>query len=365
MTVNINIDNRTIVRILIVVVAVTAGFSFVSATRNVFTLLIISGFLAMALNPPVSYLSSKITGGSRGLATGLAYLTVVSIIGVFLWAMIPPLVNQTRDFIDEVPTYIDDFAEGDDAISTFIRDNEIDQEARDFVDGLRDGEVIGDTSSRVFSGLGRIGASIVSVLTVLVLTFFMLIEGPTWLEKFWEAQPDEKREHRKKLGLRMYNIVTGYVNGQLLIALLAALSSLVAMLVAGIPQPLPLAGLVGFLGLIPLVGATLGAVVVVIVAVFQSIPTAIGMAIFFLVYQQIENNAIQPLIQSRNLEVSPLLIFVAVLFGISLGGLLGAFIAIPVAAMLRLLAIDYIDQKNAEKAKPKSKIKKLASKAKA
>ena len=359
MTVNVNIDNRTIVRIIVVALLVTAGFSFIAATRSVFTLLIISAFLAMALNPPVTYLSSKITGGSRGLATGIAYLTVVGIIGLFLWAMVPPLITQTREFVDELPTYIDEIAEGDGAVSTFVRENELDIELKEYVDNFTKGSALGDTSSRVFSGLGKIGASIASVLTVLVLTFFMLIEGPGWLDKFWLAQPESKRERRRALGKKMYNIVTGYVNGQLLIALLAALASLIAMLVAGIPLPVPLAGIVGIFGLIPLIGATLGAVVVVIVALFQSVYAALGMLIFFLVYQQVENTTLQPLIQSKNLEISPLLIFVAVLFGVSIAGLLGAFIAIPAAAAARLMFLDYVDQKNQARQEPKSTFKKL------
>lgn len=362
MTVNINIDNKTIVRILVVVVLVVAGFSFLSATRNVFILLVASGFLAVALNPPVSYLSSKITGGSRGLATGIAYLTVVSIIAVFLWAIVPPMVTQTRDFLNDLPDYIADLGEGDDAVANFIRENDVEREIQNFTDSVSDGTVLGNTSSQLFSGLGRVTSSIISVLTVLVLTFFMLIEGPGWLEKIWEAQPEDKREHRRALGKKMYLIITSYVNGQLLIALLSATSALVAMLIAGIPLAVPLAGLVGLLGLIPLVGATLGAVIVVIIALFQSFYTALGMAIFFIVYQQVENNAVQPLIQSRQLEVSPLLIFVAVLFGISLGGLLGGFVAIPAAAIARLLFLDYLDQRKSKKKSSKNPLKKIRHK---
>lgn len=363
MTVNIDIDNRTIVRVLLVVVTVSLGLSFIAATRSVFTLLIVSAFLAMALHRPVTYLSSKITGGSRGLATGIAYLLVIGVLGLFLWAMVPPLVNQSREFIDEAPGYVEDLSEGDGMIANFIRENDIDQEVQEYIQTLTEGSALGETSSAVFSGIGRIGAAIFSVLTVLVLTFFMLIEGPGWLEKLWKAQPDDKREHRRMLGQKMYQIVAGYVNGQLFVALLAALASLVAMLVAGIPLPVPLAGIVGFFGLIPLVGATLGAAVVVLVALTQSVYTAIGMLIFFVVYQQIENNAIQPLIQARTLEVSPLLIFIAVLFGISIAGLLGALLAIPFAAVARILFLDYVERREAERKKPKSKLKKLTGRA--
>ena len=227
---------------------------------------------------------------------------------------------------------------------------------KEFTDGLTDGTALGDASSRVFDGLGKVGVGIISTLTVLVLTFFMLIEGPMWLEKIWQAQPESKRQHRRDMGRKVYQVVTGYVNGQLLIALLASMSSLVVILFLGLPLPLPLAALVGLFGLIPLVGATLGSVAVILVALFQSVYAAAAMLIFFLVYQQIENTFIQPYIQSRTLEVSPLLIFVAVLFGITVGGLLGAFIAIPVAAIARIMFIDFIDQRQ-QKNEPKKSSK--------
>jgi predicted PurR-regulated permease PerM len=147
----------------------------------------------------------------------------------------------------------------------------------------------------------------------------------------------------------MYNVVTGYVNGQLLIASIAGLTSLVAMVVVGIPNAIALAGVVALTGLIPLIGATLGAVIIVAVALFQSLGQAVFMLIFFIVYQQVENNAIQPYVQSKALEISPLLVLVAVIIGVSLGGLLGGFLAIPVAACARILLLDYIEQRNQAK----------------
>lgn len=349
MTVNINIDNRTIIRVLIVVISFFFAISFLNATRSVLTLIVISAFLAMALNPPVSYLSSKMTGGSRGLATGIAYLTVVGIISLFAWAIVPPLVSQTREFVRDVPSYIDDLANGDDSVATFVRENDIDDELKHYVDDITNGTTLGNASDRVFAGLGRIGAGIASVLTVLVLTFFMLVEGPIWLNKLWDLQPDDKRDQRKQLGNRIYQVVTGYVNGQLLIAFLAALASLIMILIVGLPLPLPLAGLVGLFGLIPLIGATLGSVVVILVALTQSIYSALAMLLFFLVYQQIENTFIQPYIQSKTLDVSPLMIFIAVLFGISIGGLLGAFIAIPAAAVIKFMIADAIEMRKSKR----------------
>lgn len=367
MTLNINVDNRTIVRILAVTFLFLFTVSFLSATRHAITLVIISAFFAMALNPPVSYFSSKITGGSRGAATAISYLLVLSIIGLFAWAIVPPLVQQSRQFINDLPSIIDEAAASDNAIGSFIRDNDIDIEIQEFVDDIRSGQGITSNSSQLFSSLGRVGSGLASLLTVLVLTYFMLIEGPEWLKRFWAMHPESERERRRNLGYRMYQVITGYVNGQLLVALLAAMTSLIVMLIVGLPLPLPLAGVVGLFGLLPLVGATLGSIVVIIVALFQSVASAIIMLIFFLVYQQIENNFIQPYVQSRTLDVSPLLVFLAVIFGISLGGILGAFIAIPVAACIRILVVEYMQRRtDAVKKKETSKnpVKKLIAAAK-
>ena len=358
MTVKINIDNKTIVKILGTTFIFLFVFSFVAATRQAVTIILIAAFLAMALNPPVSYLSSKITGGSRAAATAIAYVLVLSVIGFFVWAMVPPLVSQTRAFVSDLPTYIEDASEGDSSIAQFIRDNDIEQEVQDYIDEYRFSGAIGDTSARLFSGIERIGVAIASLLTVLVMTFFMLVEGPAWLEKFWQLQPADKRQGRREIGKQMYGVITGYVNGQLLIALMAATSSLIMMLIVGLPLPLPLAGVVGLFGLIPLVGATLGSVVVIGVALFQSVPTAIAMLVFFLVYQQIENNFIQPVIQSRTLNVSPLLVFIAVLLGINIGGILGAFAAIPTAACVRIIFNEYLEarQSTTKKNTPKGRL---------
>ena len=182
----------------------------------------------------------------------------------------------------------------------------------------------------------------VAFITVLVLTFLMLVEGPQWLELAYKYVPEEQRRHTKYLARKIYGVVIGYVNGQLLIAFIAGMASLVAMVFLDIPNPIALAGLVTLTGLIPLIGATLGAVIVTVVALFQSLKQAIFILLFFIVYQQIENNAIQPYVQSKNLEISPLLVLVAVLAGVSMGGLIGGFLAIPIAASLRILALDYV-----------------------
>ncbi len=345
--VTINIDNRTVVRLMIVIVAFFLGLEFLSAVRPALTLIFISAFLAVAVNPPVTYLTSRIAGGSRMAATAIAYLVVMSFIGLFLYVLVPPLISQSRTFVDKVPEYVDTIQEEDNFVSDIVNRYDLGSEIDEIGGNLQDR--LGDVSGPVFSSIGRVLTAIVSIVTVLVLTFLMLTEGPGWIDRFWQLHPAHNRKHRQQLAKRMYHVITGYVNGQLVIATLSAMSSLVAMLILGIPFALPLAGLVGLFSLIPLVGATLGAGVVVLVGLFQSLTTAIILAVFFLVYQQIENNVIQPIIQSKALDVSPLLVLVAVILGISVGGLLGGFIAIPVAACVRILMLDAYERRQNSK----------------
>ncbi|MDX1765985.1 MAG: AI-2E family transporter [Candidatus Saccharimonadales bacterium] len=351
MRVKLDIENKTIIRLFVVALAFYLGLAFVVQIRGAIVLLIISAFLAMALNPPVSYLAKKVPGGSRGLATGIAYLLVLTALGAFIYATVPPLVDESRKLIETIPERIEDFRESsnDGVVADFIDRYNLDQEAEELADTLT--SRLGDVTGPIISGIGTVTGAIVSFLTVLVLTFLMLVEGPQWLELFWSYIPASKREHHQGLARRMYRVVTGYVNGQLLIALIAGTTALIMMLIVGLPNPIALGGLVAIFGLIPLIGATLGSIIITIIAAFQSLSTAVVMLLFFIIYQQIENNIIQPYVQSRTLDMSPLLVFVAVILGFNAGGLLGGFIAIPTAGALRILALDKAEEYKAKNAK--------------
>lgn len=356
MTVNIKIDNRTIIQIMTVVILFFLALQFIGAVQHALTLVLISAFLAAALNPPVTYIARKVVRGNRTGATAIAYLMVITVIGLFLWALIPPLVKESSAFIDKVPTYVDQLQDSDTFVGEFVEKYKLDAEIEEF--GSNIANRLGDSNGPLLTGINRAGSALVSIVTVLVLTFFMLVEGPYWIKEFWRFQHPEHKKHRQVLVKKMYHVITSYVNGQLLVAMLAGFTALIAMILVGIPFPLPLAGIVALFSLIPLVGATLGSVVVILVALFQSVPAAIVMGIFFLVYQQIENNVIQPMVQSRTLDLTPLMVLVSVIFGISLGGILGGFIAIPVAAILKILFLDYqqtrIDKINQRLAKKKA-----------
>ena len=188
--------------------------------------------------------------------------------------------------------------------------------------------------------LGTIGSAIAASVTVFVLTFMILIEGNRIAAGVLSLVPDRHRDHVARVGSDCARAVTGYVTGNLLLSVIAGGTSFVAMLATGTPFAGLLALWVGITDLIPLVGALLGAIVVVLVALLHDPTAAIVMAVFFLVYQQLENHLLQPAVQSRTVKLNPLTVLVSALIGVELGGFLGALLAIPVAGVITVIIRD-------------------------
>lgn len=346
--VEVTVSNRTVIRVILLVVATFLGIRFLMNISHALTLIFSSFFLALALNPVVSWISHKLRIKSRAAATGIAYVSVLIFLVAFMAAVIPPLVRQTTDFISNLPNTIENVRSTDSGVGRLVQKYGLQDSVDTIAEDMRGR--IKNLPQPVLSTASRVGSGLISLIAVLVMTFMMLVEGPGWLKRILELQNPKKREHRKALALQMYRIITNYVNGQLLIAAIAASFAFVAMVIASnifgvYINPLGLAGIIALTGLIPMIGNTLGAGIVVLVSALSSFPLAITMGIFFLLYQQIENVTIQPYIQSKKNELSPLLVFIAALCGIGLGGLLGGFVAIPLAACLRILLVDYLEQR--------------------
>ncbi len=340
----ISVDSKTIVRIVAIVLGALLLLGFLEAIQQALKILFVAAFLAMALNPAVSWLAKLFNRRSRILATGVAYLMVLVFLAGFVALVVPPLVRQTGAFVDDVPQTIQNFRQSDTPVSRFVNKYQLEKEVDDFASDFE--ARFSDVGKPVLATAGAVGTAVVTTITVLVLTFMMLVEGPLWVDRLVAIQPKSKREHRKLIMARMYRTVTGYVNGQVIISFIAGTFALLALLImssifdANINE-VALAGIVALFALMPLIGATLGAVVVVTACLFVSLPLAIGMAIYFIVYQQIENATIQPYIQSKSSNLTALLVFIAALVGVTFGGILGAFVAIPTAACIKILLEDH------------------------
>jgi predicted PurR-regulated permease PerM len=169
-----------------------------------------------------------------------------------------------------------------------------------------------------------------------------VLEGPAWVERIFSLVADEKQPRWRRVAHDIYRTVGGYVTGNLLISLIAGITSGIVLWATGVPFAVALGLLVGLLDLIPLAGATIAAIVVVLVAIAaQGATAAIIVGVFFLLYQQLENHVIQPLVYGRTVQLSPLAVLVSVLIGAQLAGVLGALAAIPVAGALQVLLVDW------------------------
>jgi predicted PurR-regulated permease PerM len=182
---------------------------------------------------------------------------------------------------------------------------------------------------------------VVAVVTIAFMTFFMLLEGPTWMERLYGLIPERSRDKWRGIGGDIYRTVGGYVTGNLLISVIAGTASTIVLLILGVPYAVALGLLVAILDLIPLAGATLAAIIVTTVAFIDRIPAGIVVLIFFVVYQQVENHILQPLVYGRTVQLSPLAVLISVLIGAQVAGILGALGAIPVAGAIQVLLVDW------------------------
>lgn len=343
--VTVTIANRTIVRTILWILAAILAYQFVGQITHVLTLIFAAVFLALALNPIVGWIRRRLHIDSRVRATAAAYLLVVIFLTGFFALVVPPLVRQTRDFIKDVPATVENFQRQDSSLATAAKrynlDNKLAQAAKDFTSNYENfGTTILDTGKRV-------AEAITSFFVVLVLTFMMLVEGPAWIKLYIKSLPDKQRDRQNRILHRMYKAVSGFVNGQVILAVVAGLFAFMALQIASRVidvdvNAVALAGIVAVFGIIPLFGNPVAALLVVLVSLLSSVSLAAVMAIYFVIYFFIENHTFQPYIQARLTELSPLMVFIAALIGIGFAGILGAIIAIPSASAIKIIIEDQL-----------------------
>jgi predicted PurR-regulated permease PerM len=358
--IKIDIETRTFVRLLLVAAGfVLVGLAIMKLTYPL-TIIIVSAFLAIALNPPVTKLASYMPRGSRIGATAVSYLFVVTIIGGLFVLAVPPAVEQSANFAKQIPGYIETLEDRDGALRGFLRQYDLEPQLDAALeDAKNQATTFAAQLGRAFvTGAGALIGGVVSVIIVLVMTFFMLIEGPSSIRRIWALYSDkERREHHKELVTKIYRVVTAYVNGQVLVASIAAVAAFVVLVILatifeGVPLgiALPLSGIIFFGSMVPIIGTIISTVFVTTILLLNDVAAAVIFLAYFLIYQQIENNVIHPIVQNRTVEITMLTVTIAILIGVSLFGILGALIAIPVAGAVRVLVNDFFDRHRTKKA---------------
>lgn len=345
--VEVDISTETFIRLAVLTIGIILLFLAISKASHALLLIFIAFFLALALNAPVHWLSDKLPGkkrGNRSLGTSLSFLVVILLLSAFLASLVPPLVKQTQSFVDVAPELITDFRSQDSATGRFIRNYNLEDQVDKLASQLS--SRADNVGGAAFSTVQKVGSSAFGLLTILVLTFMMLIEGPRWISFFKRLVPGRNQEKVERVTNSMYLVIKGYVNGQVVLAAIAAILIMPMILILDISYPLALMVIVFICGLIPMVGHTIGAIIVTTVALFQSIPAAIIILSYYFLYQQIENYFIQPKVQANSTNMSPLLVFASVVVGVSFGGLFGALVAIPIAGCIRIALLEYMRDRN-------------------
>lgn len=339
----ITISTGTFAKLSLLIIATIILLATLKRAEHALVLIFISAFLALALNAPVAWLSNRLPGklrGRRGLATALSTVIVVLALAAFTASLVPPIARQTSTLVDRAPELVRNLRSSDSQVGQFITkyrlQNELDQISSQLSARIQ------RSGGTAVSTLGAVSSSFFSVLTIIVMTFMMIVEGPRWLEFFRELLPARRRKHVDQMSTDMYRVIRGYVNGQVLLAAIAACLVLPGLLIFHVSYPVALMAVVFICGLIPMVGHTLGAILVSLVALFHSPLSAVGILIYYITYQQVENYLIQPRLQASATDMSPLLVFVSLVVGINIGGLLGGLVAIPIAGCIRVFMLDYL-----------------------
>ena len=339
----LTISLHTFVRLTLLIVVTIMLLGALHKAAHALLLIFTAFFLTLALNGPVFWLSKRLPGkrrGSRSLATTLSFLVVILLLGGFIASIVPPLVRQTENLVNAAPHLVQDLHSQNSEVGRLIRRYHLENQVNTVSTQLS--ARLKHAGGEAFSTVQKVGSSFFSLLTILVLTFMMLVEGPRWLSFFRDIVPDKHHKLVDSLAHDMYRVIKGFVNGQVTLAALASVLIMPAVLLLHVGYPAALVVVIFICGLIPMVGHTIGAVIVTTVALFHSTSAAIIILIYYILYQQIENYLIQPRIQANSTNMSPLLVFMSVVIGVSFGGLFGGLIAIPAAGCLRIALLEYL-----------------------
>ncbi len=342
MQATIDISTKAIVRRLLFVVALLAIATLAYNLQGVIRMFIIAFFIALVMHGPTTKLQQYVIAQNRKLAAIVAFMSIGFVVSVVIALVIPVISNQARELALQAPGYFHDLSSGDGFISTWMQNLDIVGSFQDFLASIASGltlsvDLIIDVAARVLD-------NIITFLFTIVLAFLMVVEGPNWAKQSKKFIPKSASPALTELMPKMYKAVTGFVAGQIIVTSIAATATLILLFIFGVPAPLSLAAVIWVTGLIPLIGNTLGAVIVVAVALSQSVFVAIFLGVYYIIYQQIENNVFEPIVQSRTVSLTPLYVIISAVIGVFAAGFIGALIAIPVGACVKIVAEHFLNE---------------------
>ena len=341
---------RTTSIVIAVVLVVAFGLLVVYEIRRVLVWIAIAAFFAVATTPAAGWLERHLRWCRRWLATLIVFVALLAVLAGLVTLFVLPLVREGSEFVQQLPQMVRDARAGRGPVGSLLNRYHIVQWAEQHREQVQT-YVTGLGSTTV--SLVRVAATtILAVLTIFVLSYLMVLQGPRLVGGLVSAFPTHVAMRIQRVAHQCARSITGYITGNLLISIVCGTLTYVVLLVVGVPFAGLIALFVAIADLIPLVGATLGAVVAVLAALVTSVPAAIIVLVFFVVYQQAENHLLQPIILSRTVKLNPLTVLVSILIGVELAGILGALLAIPVASTIQIVASDLWSNRRTSNAEP-------------
>jgi predicted PurR-regulated permease PerM len=334
---------RTILATIGLVLATVVAVLFVMRVEQVLVWMLIALFFTVALYPAVNFVQRRLTWCRRSLATLVVFLVVFLVLGGLLTAFAVPLATQGTELATQLPTIINDARAGRGPVGDLLERTN----ALEFVQNneARISAFATSLGTPALNLLRGLGTGVVAAVTIFVLAYLAVLEGPKVVDGTLALFPPQRAERIRRVTRDCAKTVTGYISGNLLISAICGILTYATLRIAGVGFAALIALFVAIADLIPLVGATLGAVVASIAAFLHSVPAGIAVVIFFIVYQQLENHLLQPLIFARTVKLNPLAVLIAILLATELAGILGALLAIPVAGIIQVVLRDVWDHR--------------------
>jgi predicted PurR-regulated permease PerM len=334
------------------VLATVVLLAIVVATRQVLTWIVIAAVFAVALSPAVDWVGRHAAWCGRPVATLLVFFVVLLTLAGIVTAFAVPLAQEGTRLAGQLPDLLDQARSGRGPVGellsrtnalTYVEQNQ--SRISSFASGL----------TTPAAGLLRgVATGVAGTVTIFVLAYLMVLEGPRAVDSALGLVSPDTGARIRRVGGQCTRSVTGYLSGNLLISVICGVLTYLVLKVFGVPFAGLIALFVAIADLVPLVGATIGAVVAAAAGFIHSLPAGIAVVVFAVIYQQVENHVLQPVIFSRTVSVDPLTVIVAILIAGSLAGVLGTLLAIPVASMIQVIARDVWAQRHRAGAGPEA-----------
>jgi predicted PurR-regulated permease PerM len=328
---------RSIVTLVAIAVAAAGLVVFAYTTRAILAQLFVAIVLAMALEPFVQLLERRGTG--RGRAVGITFVVALLAVAAFIYLLVPPLVHEVRTFGRHTPDLVQQLVRGQGELGFLERRYHVVEHARAW---LGDGGGALFAKPALHAATGLVGTA-AAAFAVAFLTLFVCLDGHRWFNGVVDTLPAKSRDRWRRAGTDISSVVGGYVTGNLLISFVAGTVTTLILVATHVPYPVPLGLVVAIFDLIPLVGATIATVIVAAVALPKGVPTTVIVVAGMVLYQQIENHTLTPLVYHRTVRLSPLAVAVSVAAGAEVAGVVGALLAIPVAGALKVAVREVLD----------------------